>query len=82
MSSPGLQGIKVIRDLDVNEKRVFLRLDLNVPIKKGVISDETRIRAALPTIRYAMERKAKVVLASHLGRPKANEKGAVSPEDR
>ncbi len=59
-----------IRDLDLKGSRLFLRVDFNVPLKDGVIGDETRIRASLPTILYALEHGATVVVASHLGRPK------------
>jgi len=59
-----------IKDLDLRGKRVFIRVDFNVPIKDGAITDDTRIQASLPTITYAMERGATPVLASHLGRPK------------
>lgn len=61
---------KSIRDIDLKGKKVFCRVDFNVPMRNGQIMDETRIQGALPTIQYLIEKGAKIILASHLGRPK------------
>ena len=65
--------MKTIKDIDLNEKKVLIRCDFNVPIKDGKIVDDTRIEGALPTIKYAIEHNAKVILLSHLGRVKGQE---------
>lgn len=75
---------KTIKDINKNElkaKKVLVRCDFNVPLKEGVIKDDTRIKAAIPTIKYLIENNAQVVLCSHLGRPKGevNEKYSMQP---
>ena len=70
--------LRTIDQLDLNGKRVILRSDLNVPIKDGVITDDGRIRASLPTLLRLLEQGASVVMIAHLGRPKGERKPELS----
>ena len=69
-----------IRDLELAGRALFLRVDYNVPIQAGRVVDETRIRASIPTVRTAVEKGARVVLASHLGRPRGRRDPSLSLE--
>jgi phosphoglycerate kinase len=68
----------LLHELDVAGKRVFLRCDLNVPLKDGVITDDGRIKASLPTIKHLLSSGASIVIAAHLGRPKGEAKPELS----
>ncbi len=69
---------RAIDQIPLQEKRVFIRVDFNVPLKEDVIVDDRRIVSSLSTIRYALTQKAKIILASHLGRPKGQVVAACS----
>ena len=74
--------MKNIKDLELKNKKVIIRCDFNVPIKEGKIIDDTRIVSSLPTIKYCLEKNAKVILMSHLGRikePSDLEKNTLAP---
>ena len=75
-----MSAIRSIEELEISGRRVFIRVDFNVPLDGTRVTDDTRVRAALPTIKHAIERGARVVLASHLGRPKGEKKPEFSLE--
>ena len=69
---------KTIEDINVNGKKVLVRCDFNVPLQDGKITDENRLNGALPTIKYLIEKGAKVILCSHMGKPKGEPKKELS----
>jgi len=73
-----IQALRTIEKIDVRGKRVLLRCDLNVPLKDGVITDDGRIKASVPTIKYLLEQGASIVITAHLGRPKGERKPELS----
>jgi phosphoglycerate kinase len=73
-----IQALRTIETIDVRGKRVLLRCDLNVPLKDGVITDDGRIKASVPTIKYLLEQGASIVITAHLGRPKGERKPELS----
>ena len=66
--------LNTIKEADLKGKRVVIRVDFNVPLKNGVVTDNTRIKAALPTVKYILEQGASLVVMSHFGRPKGQKK--------
>ena len=77
-----MEGILKMSDVDLRDKRVLMRVDFNVPMQDGKISDDTRIRASLPGIREALAQRARLMLVSHLGRPtegQFDEKESLAP---
>ncbi|MBW3662266.1 MAG: phosphoglycerate kinase [Actinobacteria bacterium] len=78
MTVPALEGVRLVADLDVDGERVLLRADLNAPLTDGAVADDLRLTAALDTLRHLLERGARVVLCSHLGRPAGEPDPALS----